>query len=481
LSAIQEYDVVVVGFGGAGASAAIAAHDLGARVLLIEKSAVPGGNTRASGGSLRSIAKIETACDFYVQLSEGGTPPEVLRAFVDGVEGAFGFLKALGADLVPFPMPTKKYYPSITTTTYPQFTGAEGLGQRFRVNGEGGGGESLWRVLEKGVRARAIDVWMSSPLCGLSHDAGGRVNGVTVKRAGASVEVRARRGVVLACGGFSYNPAMLRHYLGFEMASFGPPEANTGDALAPVLAVGGDLWHMRAVAATIGYRFDAIAVPVRHIMPGPGFIYVDQSGARYIDETGTDFHALPMEMLDTPGMTRPSRYPSFCVFDEATRLAGPIAQEELTFGRNLGWSSDNRAEVARGLIAKGNDAGELAAALGVDAGILAAAIDDFNRACKAGDDRFGRNTQDMAPLTRGPLYGVPIWPVLVNTQGGPRRDPLARVLDRNGAPIRGLYAAGEFGSIWTELYPGAGNVTEAIVFGRIAGSGAAKADASNSK
>ena len=73
------------------------------------------------------------------------------------------------------------------------------------------------------------------------------------------------------------------------------------------------------------------------------------------------------------------------------------------------------------------------------------------------------------PPTPPPYYAIQIWPMLVNTQGGPRRDQHARVIDLEGRPIPGLFAAGEFGSIWGFLYPGGGNFAEAIIYGRIAG------------
>jgi len=79
----------------------------------------------------------------------------------------------------------------------------------------------------------------------------------------------------------------------------------------------------------------------------------------------------------------------------------------------------------------------------------------------------------MRPLDRGPYYGISIWPSLSNTQGGPRRNEKSQVIDAFGKPIAGLYAAGELGSIWGSLYPGAGNVSECIVFGRLAGRNAA--------
>lgn len=97
----------------------------------------------------------------------------------------------------------------------------------------------------------------------------------------------------------------------------------------------------------------------------------------------------------------------------------------------------------------------------------------YNRAAVEGGDEFGRPQAEMVPLREPPFYGIPVWPALFNTQGGPRRGAAGEVIGTGGTPIPGLFSAGELGSIWGSLYPGAGNVTEAVVFGRIAGRSAA--------
>ena len=97
----------------------------------------------------------------------------------------------------------------------------------------------------------------------------------------------------------------------------------------------------------------------------------------------------------------------------------------------------------------------------------------YNEYCKVGKDAdFGRSKEDLRVL-EPPFHAIRLWPAFVNTQGGPRRDKESRVLDPEGHPIPRLYAAGELGSIWGYLYQGACNITEALVFGRIAGENAA--------
>ena len=95
-----------------------------------------------------------------------------------------------------------------------------------------------------------------------------------------------------------------------------------------------------------------------------------------------------------------------------------------------------------------------------------------NAARRRKDEDFGRSKEDLRAL-EPPFYAIQLWPALINTQGGPRRDKESRVLDPEGKPIPRLYAAGELGSIWGYLYQGACNIGESLVFGQIAGKNAA--------
>jgi predicted oxidoreductase len=92
----------------------------------------------------------------------------------------------------------------------------------------------------------------------------------------------------------------------------------------------------------------------------------------------------------------------------------------------------------------------------------------YNAAIQSGEDDLRRPPEKMKPLAEPPFYAVALWPCLLNTQGGPRRNAQTEVLDVHGQPIPGLYSAGELGSMWGQLYPGAGNIGEALVTGQIA-------------
>jgi succinate dehydrogenase/fumarate reductase flavoprotein subunit len=201
------------------------------------------------------------------------------------------------------------------------------------------------------------------------------------------------------------------------------------------------------------------------------FIYVDQQGKRFLNELGLDNHSLPWPFRQfDPVLAGYPRSPGYFIFDENARLAGPVAKDALGYNRReWQWSEDNSAEVERGWIAKGDTPEELAAVLGIDGSTLAETFHRYNESAKNGyDPEFGR-AAELTPPLEPPLYGIALWPCLLNTQGGPRHVANWQVVDYRGEPIPGLFTAGELGSIWTDLYPGGGNLIEAIVSGRIAG------------
>ena len=168
------------------------------------------------------------------------------------------------------------------------------------------------------------------------------------------------------------------------------------------------------------------------------------------------------------------RVPLWAIFDEQTRRRGPLSRGTAGYNRDLySWSLDNSAEVAKGWIRQGNTAAELASRISVDPKCWRKPSPGITAYCESGKDAdFGRPKEDLRAL-EPPFYAIQLWPALINTQGGPRRDKESRVLDPEGKPIPRLYAAGELGSIWGYLYQGACNIGEALVFGRIAGKNAA--------
>jgi succinate dehydrogenase/fumarate reductase flavoprotein subunit len=132
-------------------------------------------------------------------------------------------------------------------------------------------------------------------------------------------------------------------------------------------------------------------------------------------------------------------------------------------------------ELKKGWIITGKTVRELARKLDMAPGVLDNTVKTWNRYCEKGKDTsFGRNPVDLVPLNNSPFYAIRLFPGGANTQGGPRRNRHSQVVNPDGEPIPGLYAAGELGSVYGMLYTGGGNIAECIAFGRIAGENAAK-------
>ena len=469
------YDVIVAGYGGAGAAAAIAAHDAGARVLVLEKALAGGGSTAESGGSFATVLDRDGAVAHYQAITEGRTPRDVLAAYVDGVLDLPKWLDELGGRTEPLPMGDPPFPRRYAGTAYRNKPHSDAIGERYRVREDGvsHGGTSLWNLLCGGVELRGIEVRLQTPVTRLLTDRG-RVTGVVADGPDGPVEVTARGGVVLTTGGFGYSPELLREWVGAEIPAYGPPGRNDGSGLAMALEAGAALWHMNAVACGFGYRVPGVDAAWMCIVRSFGFLMVDASASRFLAEPTVEHHAAGNALIVRDFHTGEfTRLPSYLIFDEATRRAGPIVTKEAGANRGLTWSESNLAEVEKGWVKRGTSVAGLARELSLPPGRLEDTVREYNAAATDGGDRFGRLAAEMVPLREPPFYGIPVWPALFNTQGGPRRGAGGEVIGADGALIPGLFSAGELGSIWGSLYPGAGNVTEAVVFGRIAGRGAA--------
>jgi succinate dehydrogenase/fumarate reductase flavoprotein subunit len=473
----RDADVVVIGYGGAGAAAAITAHDAGASVLIVEKTPAGGGATRISGGSVRTYADNAKAIDYIHTLCEGATGRDVIRTFVEESAVNGSWIQGLGGTVVPSPATLIAGFPRMLPgSAFPHVRGADGIGPRLRVTGSTNFfGLELWKFLASNVESRKIPVLFSTSAQRLTRDRSGQIGGVLATGPEGECSLRANRAVVLAAGGYEYNSRLQKNYLGQEFYSLGDP-ACTGDGVLMASDVGADLWHMSGVAASFGYKFPEFACAVGHRMPHASFIYVDQGGRRFMDEPATDMHTVSFHtsFLDPKTLLQP-RLPSYVIFDENARAKGPVASTSVGTIRDFyTWSRDNLAEIDKGWITAAATPGELASKIGIDRAALEQTVGRYNALCTDGADRdFGRPADTLLPVAQGPYYAVRMWPSLLNTQGGPRRNARAQVIDVWGKPIPRLYCGGELGSLWNRIYPGGGNVSEALAFGRIAGKNAA--------
>jgi succinate dehydrogenase/fumarate reductase flavoprotein subunit len=481
-----EADVLIVGYGAAGANAAIAAHDAGARVLVVEKMGFPGGNSGVCAGAMLVPESLEEALRYYRALSFGTVDEEMVRAFAEAMVGIPRLLTGLGAQFA-VRRTEAGYFPSLLG----------GRVQRIQFNPTGAGG---FRFLQDLVENRKVEVLMETPATSLIQDPRTReVIGVKARRKGKEITLLARRGVILACGGYEYNRRMLAdfHFPGATDYIFpwGAP-GNTGDGIKLAAGAGAALWHMAAIewgafcARKPSQKFGtAVGTGLGWARPEGSFLFVNRYGKRFMRENTPMIHRkAPLEILFFDHERAEYRnLPAYMVFDEAYRRQGPLASTQEHFQEIWGgpvgypsihkiydWSGDNQAEIDQGWVFQANTLSDLAGKIVADAPALEETVRNFNRACaENGDPQFGRPGKSLAPLATPPYYAVELALTLVNTQGGPRRNKDCQVLDFSNQAIPRLYAAGELGSFFGFLYQGGSNYPEAWAFGQIAGRKAA--------
>ena len=475
----MEADVVVVGFGAAGVAAAVTAHDLGAQVVILEKApqGQHGGNTRVAGQGYLNTSDVEPAVAYLTALCGPYTVPEtMINVWAQEMGQNNAWLRGLGGD------PQEHQHPPVGIE-FPDLPGSDCV-HKFH-DGPTYGYSLTWNRFESLVTQRPIRVLYETPGRELiQNDSTKEILGIRAQTYKTTLAVKARRGVVLTCGGFENNQRMIRDYLpGVPYCYTSGTPYNEGDGITMALSVGADLWHMNNYAGPsmalkvpqVRTTFSMQALHFSKIIPG-GMIVVGPDGKRFTDEKFKTRHGkVPVNGVWLP---MPTPCPMFLIFDHTMFSAGPLYDAHPSHGwtqiiEKYDWSQDNSAELAKGWIKQADSIGALASVIVVNPATLEQTVTRWNRHCDSGHDPdFGRKLM-LAPIAAGPYYAVELSPSMLNTQGGPRRNEQAQIVRPNGTPIPRLYSAGELGSIYSYLYQGTGNIGECLAFGRIAGRNAA--------
>lgn len=471
-------DVVVIGYGGAGATAAIAAHDAGAATLVLESTPQGGGNTLVSFGGfishndpIKALAYVRALFDS----SHSDRDDRLLRVFVEEAAKTPEWLKTLDREVA---------FQTYGGAGYPQLAGAEAI-IRYVVKGTNRGttafARNLWQLLSQAVeRQRNIPVLTRTPAKRLVTGGNGEVTGVIAQSKGDEIAIQARRGVILTSGGYEFDPITLKNSVkGSPLYSLGHP-GNRGDGLRMAQKVGAALWHMNGVSCAFGFKAPEFDSALLMSIGTTGQIFVDRNGKRFVNESAVERQAglLAVDYFDSHALSYP-RIPFYLIFDENKRKREPVSGLVGlgSAGSRYSWSKDNHTEIDNGWIVQAETVADLARKLGISGLTLRDTIKQWNASVRAGKDTlFGREitkNSDLAMIHTGPFYAMEIYPSLANTQGGPRRNERAQIVDPFGDPIPGLYGAGELGSLWGLVYQGGGNIAECLAFGRIAGVSAA--------
>jgi len=399
------------------------------------------------------------AAQYLSLLNAGNTPDDVIQRMAEGMVQLADYLQALaravGAEIefsevgkaATYPLPggdtlfTAKVAATDDFEGYPWVKGLRG-------------GARLFKIVADNVDRRGIQVWCSTAARRLVADSRGQVIGLAAEREGKQIRIKARRGVVLATGGFENNEQMRRQF--FEALPVYPicTLTNTGDGILMAQKLGAALWHMWHFHGSYGFKFPdfpfAFRTSVRNRSAGPTvapWILVDQRGRRFMNEQPRYLHdtgARGLEFFDPETVDHP-RIPSYVIFDDAGRRLGPIALVIINDNDedhySYEWSEDNSAEIERGWILRADSIEALAARLRIEPSVLNRTVGRWNDQCTTGrDPDFGRLAETMIPIATPPFYAVPAWPVVSNTQGGPVHDTDQRIVDVFGSTRRERWA-----------------------------------------
>ena len=475
------YDVIVLGFGGAGASAARFAADNGAHVLVVDAAPFgrEGGNTRYSAQHVVTGESLDKLTAYYQALGAPfSTPTKTLNAYLSGMSKIPAYFeKYLGIKAVSWKhdiKPGDAVAIKKTMAEYPELAGSDTID--FALVHKRDKDAALWKLLRQKVLERAdnIDVWLDSRAQHLIQDPNTKViQGVQIKRGERLLNIHANNGVVLAMGGFENNPELKQTYLHSDNLTPLGTLYNRGDGIKMAQEVDAKMWHMtnyesHGILPGITFKEDANerGRQIEHwplLKNGSIFVIADD-GTRYFQEDAKHRHGhvythgswlIPMN----------NQHP-YLIFDQTQYDA--FKQEESQAGQ-LPYPKFMTKLVSAPTIA------QLAAKLGVPANNLQQTVTDFNHYTEVGRDfEFDRDPQTMPQLDDGPYYAIATTNDVLNTQGGPQRNENAQILNVNDEPIPHLFGAGELGGIVANCYQGGGNLAECLIFGKLAGENAAR-------
>lgn len=531
-----EADVVVLGSGGAALTAAIAAHDHGApEVVILEKSGMVGGTTAMSGGMLwipgnhhqiaAGISESDEDIVAYLDsLAPGQLDPDTLSAFMENGPELVRWLedktpvrfhayadfpdyqpympgakpdggRSLDNDAFSFERlgkwaarvnPTKMAYPMRGSLMEAVSGSLDDTILAERERGDYRGlGQALVGALYLGVIERGIPVEFEKRARKLVKDRD-RVIGVVAEDAsGKDLRVRARRGVVIATGGFEWNEALVKTFLRGPMTGPVSVPENEGDGLIMAIEAGAQLGNMQ----NAWWQQSVLEMKPQHraakpnFMLGsderarPGAILVNRKGQRFINEA-SNYNAMGKAVVAFDAGTHDyPNLPYWLILDQRYKDKYP------TFTSMPG-------SPVPGYMIMADTLEELAAKAGIDAAGLVATVERFNGMVRQGhDDDFNRgdNSYDnytmwgdpqfeppyrtLGLIDRAPFYAVKMESGALGTAGGPKTNENAQVLDWQGNAIPGLYAAGNaMASVLGEAYGGAGGTLgPGLTFGYIAG------------
>ncbi len=464
---VTEYDFIVIGAGAAGLPCALFGALAGARVLLVEKGAEIGGSLRVSGGPVAAAGTriqkergIEDSIDAHfkdiLRVSQETVRKDLVRLAAQHAAEFVDWLEAEGFEFAP---------------GTPGLAPGDASGAVARTHRGVDGGRSILKVLARRIEpltaSGALTLVLEAPVKALLTEAG-RVVGIQFAKSGTVERARARRGVVLATGGFAASPELFREIEGVPLFSAAPPHAR-GDGLLMARGLGAQIagqGQYLPIFAGLPDPHDPhrVASEARPLLAAPerppGEIYVDRFGKRWVaeDEESLDLKARALLRID--GLT------FFAVFDDQAADLSP--------GIIAGWSADELRRHAghREGVYVADTPEALAAAAGIDDEGLALTVARYNGFVRGKrDPDLGRRFLP-APIEKAPFYALRLHGASRVSYSGVDVNESFRVRREDRSVIEGLYAAGEVlgaGAICGNTLAGDSLIGPAMIFGRLIG------------
>ncbi|KRL90373.1 flavocytochrome c [Limosilactobacillus ingluviei] len=439
----DQYDVIVIGSGATGLTAAIQARELGLDVVVLEKESQLGGNTnRASSGMNAAETNvqlkhgvIDNVADFFHETYQDGgrlNDKDLLGYFVYHTAPALAWLADHGIPLTDLTI-----------------TGGMSRKRTHRPASLAPIGSFLIQRLLHVVREAEIPVFAPVKVTELLKEASGAISGVKVVAAGTERRVAAQA-VILATGGFGASKEYISRFRPdlVNYKTTNQPGA-TGDGLQLAEAVGAELMQMDLIQIHPTVQQDHPHVYlIGEAVRGEGAILVNDQGQRFVNELAT-------RKIVSNAITALPAHSAYLILDQGIR----DHVKALEFYDQVG------------LVVHGATLAELAAKLQIDPGNLQATVTAWNTAVQAHhDEAFHRTTGMERGIEQPGFFAIHVAPAIHYTMGGIHITPKTQVLDGNGQVIPGLFAAGEVaGGLHGNNRVGGNSIAETVVFGRQAG------------
>lgn len=450
------YDVVVLGAGGAGLSAAIEAKAAGATVVVIEKMPYPGGNT------LLSYA--ELACPNNWLQEEQGIEDSVELFAKEMWEGGGSLAKKELVDIIANnATAAAEWLRDEIGVVYQDYLVWEGGHSVARAVEPVELGPGMINPLVDYAKSHDIEIVLNTKAEEFVLNEEGKVTGVVVSRDGKTATISANNGIVLATGGFGANVEMREHYntrwetLDESVKTTNSP-AIVGDGIKMAEKIGANLLGMEHIQL---YPFNNPITGVYYGIEAPswsgeGLIYVNQNGERFVNEMG-------MRDERAEGILAQEGY-VYAIYNQA--VADRLNLEAK-------FPTEYAQCLEDGVFYKADTLEEIAEYFDINAENLVATMADYNEGIKNNTDKFGRSTA-MVTMEEGPWFILVGVVSVHHTMGGVEINELAQVINTEGNIIPGLYAAGEVtGGVHGNNRVGTCAISDITVFGRIAGQSAA--------